>query len=497
MKCTKELEMQKEFDRQTYQLASENAKDVKNAQKKCLFGQNFCSIVDDWTLIPNSKMTKNQKLNCLIRLSVLIFVLLEFFNYKYSIHFLFIILLIILVLYFKSSEEPFDMNSNFTGNSRALQRWNKPVNTDNMYASSKPQLYSHSAYTDTNTDYLNFNTQEDGNGSANIDTTTNTNTNTNGTSMNSSNSNSNTNSKATVTGYETTPIELIDAQSYAQNYCKNANTNSNSNTNSTSDPKLQSGSSQTQPNLQSIKVSPVTDLLLGSVRGRPVTFDQLQQDPDSRRYLQEIQPGLFTYSTQIDPVNSNIGITQTNSIPNRRQMNMVTSSGEDYKPIFVRDSAFADDGRGDLDEYEETKFSQSRQHRFTTTDPFYNESAPVLSSNYTSYGKPYTSFYDIDSGTTKFAYVKDDSGDSYNHPVYLGKSNVDFIDYIDVNGRKNEIVENEMSLEDVKKTVENQFYTDTTYFRNDLMERQMAANNRIAWQQKAYPLSSQANTTTM
>jgi hypothetical protein len=49
------------------------------------------------------------------------------------------------------------------------------------------------------------------------------------------------------------------------------------------------------------------------------------------------------------------------------------------------------------------------------------------------------------------------------------------------------------SADDVKPFVENQFMADSTYHREDLMERQMAKRNRETWQLRYAPLSRAAH----
>ena len=63
----------------------------------------LCSL----NMIPTLDMTVNQRVNALTRMVFVIFIILLFFRYEYSIHFLLISVLIILILYFVSSKEPF------------------------------------------------------------------------------------------------------------------------------------------------------------------------------------------------------------------------------------------------------------------------------------------------------------------------------------------------------------------------------------------------------
>jgi len=83
--------------------------------------------------------------------------------------------------------------------------------------------------------------------------------------------------------------------------------------------------------------------------------------------------------------------------------------------------------------------------------------------------------------------------DAYRRPNFIIRSNVDFVDYHDPNGKIKPYYERSASLADTKDIVENRYDADSLMHREDLMSRQMAKRNAEMWQLREAPLRKQNN----
>lgn len=111
----------------------------------------------------------------------------------------------------------------------------------------------------------------------------------------------------------------------------------------------------------------------------------------------------------------------------------------------------------------------------------------IFDPRFTGYGDPYSSYLDVDKG--QISYYYGDNVDAYRHPVFIGRSKVDFIENREPMGKVRPMFrrERDMCLNDAIEEAENRFVNDTTTFRESLMGSQMAKRNSEMWQVRYFP----------
>ncbi len=434
------------------------------SDKDSVWTENPCSLVNAYwyEFFPNCEMSDNRKTNSLTRLVILVFIVLTAIGFSNAVAFLLFAILVILIKYFLSvKRENFDNMSNeiflndsaYNSQSKSFRKYNKPVNSANIFEQTNFNSNIYTSKADKQQDFDEFDINAD---------------------------------------VYTEPKKYTNLTfSDANGYCK-----SQDNTPQTQ-VQTQVQQSQTTPNQElplkndkpqvdkSFAITPITDLLLANYNNQFVPSKTLLAN-NAGRYLQEISPGVFTYAETSDTINSNIGISEADDLPPRTEFRLLNGNGTSDR-MFYRSNNSVPANRNTKPDSQ----NNSRTHTFTTSDPRLQQPANY-SSNYTKYGAQHETFIDPDSGVTKYAFKQTDNT-GYNKPVYMGSSNVNFINFVDPLGRKNEIAQNELSLQNTKDVVEDQFITDSQYFRDDIMERLSRKNNAIAWQQKAFPLSRASN----
>src|SRR5436190_13055928 len=103
--------------------------DNNKKRKEKVWFKDICFLLDKSDIIPNNYMSKDEKINTITRLSLLIFSCMVVVKYKYSVTFLSLSLIIILILYFINTKEYFDMehtpmihNPLIAQNSKAIRK---------------------------------------------------------------------------------------------------------------------------------------------------------------------------------------------------------------------------------------------------------------------------------------------------------------------------------------------------------------------------------------
>lgn len=190
--------------------------------------------------------------------------------------------------------------------------------------------------------------------------------------------------------------------------------------------------------------------------------------------LDQLQPNVYTFTAEPESANANIGITETNGFPPRTEL--MDDAGN---TVYYR---LQQDYAGDLSSY-------SRPKVVLPAAPA-NNPAKIYNTTYTGYGRPAFSIYNPEIGQNSYLYEQSfDTPDA--KPLYLTRSNLDFIEYTDPMGRTNPILETSIGVETTQDVAMNSFYNDSTNFRNDISEKLMRKQNAIAWQNKLLPRGRQ------
>jgi hypothetical protein len=215
-------------------------------------------------------------------------------------------------------------------------------------------------------------------------------------------------------------------------------------------------------------------------------FDQ----PDRRMYLQDIQPKMYSYSMNQEPINSNLGISY-NPQPAPRFLDQVNNNGVNM-PLYSRidpQLVRSDGTRGQIN-------AQPLRTEWSANYSSYIPSAgsidfeDIYDPRFNSYGDGQRAYSDINTGQVKY-YVSD--LDAYRQPNFITRSNVEFTEYRTPQNQVWPEYNRTASLDDMRSKVASQYDADSMFFRQDLMEHQMSKMNRENWQQRFAPLRKTNN----
>jgi len=220
--------------------------------------------------------------------------------------------------------------------------------------------------------------------------------------------------------------------------------------------------------------------------------------PTDTLFNQDIQPKKdFSYFVERhQPINGNYAISEIpdwNESPEKVYYNREShrniermpnkrgfASYGAYDPQLVRDS-------GPAGRLAEMPIRSEWSARLSSHDPTgtidYNS---IFDPRFTGYGDPYRSYLDVDKGQISYYYG---DVDAYRHPVFIGRSKVDFIEDREPMGKIRPMYRRErsMCLNDAIEEAENRFVNDTTSFRESIMGSQMAKRNSEMWQMRYFP----------
>lgn len=181
-------------------------------------------------------------------------------------------------------------------------------------------------------------------------------------------------------------------------------------------------------------------------------------------FTQTIQPGVYTKSDIIEPVNSNIGISFTQQFP-PVTCEMTENGGTLYTshdPNLV-DVKVPDDN-------------------FEVSEAVTN--ANIYDPRHSGYGTSYRSYTEEVTGQTRFAY---DDVNAIRMPNYITRSNIDFEPYADSYGPMKNPKGNEFHSK-IRSLAQDSWLRNSLKFRNDIQERSMRKHNANAWQQRVAPI---------
>jgi hypothetical protein len=184
-------------------------------------------------------------------------------------------------------------------------------------------------------------------------------------------------------------------------------------------------------------------------RTRKKEFNDMNDDNsfhNRNMNTQTIQPGVYFKNEVMEPVSSNIGITET-----KRSIHPV-------KTI---------DDNGDI--YYNEYNNDARFKRITPKDVGPED---IYDPRFTGYGTSYRSYFDEFVGQPKFYY---DDVDAMRMPNYLVRSKIDHLEFADQYGPMKD--DYSSNSDNMREMVNQSFLDNSLEFRNDLQERLMRKRN--------------------
>jgi hypothetical protein len=209
------------------------------------------------------------------------------------------------------------------------------------------------------------------------------------------------------------------------------------------------------------------------------------------KYLSNVQPNQYSYSDVTYPINSNIGISYTPTIPPKILDQVATPYGTHplyhrIDPQLIRDDNIPFERQQELPR----RTAWSAKYSGFEAAPGTVNFEDIYDPRFNGYGDEYRSYGDVNLGKIQYYYG---DVDAYRSPNFGIRSKVDYIDYTDPMGRVIPEYDRKVGLNDIKKTVHDQFTADAMYFREGLQERLMRKRNSELWQLRAAPMRKDAH----
>ncbi|MHA2038433.1 MAG: hypothetical protein ACW98X_18525 [Promethearchaeota archaeon] len=218
-------------------------------------------------------------------------------------------------------------------------------------------------------------------------------------------------------------------------------------------------------NIDNIQVGLPSNLATGNCQK-----SQEMSDYNTNLYTQTIQPGVYTTNQIIEPINSNLGISQT----------------PQFQPVGCQSNPIS----GDVfyTEYDNNSVVHTPNVENKEVTEGINNSN-IYDPRFNGYGTSYRGYTDDMLGQPKFYY---DDVDSIRRPNYITRSNIDFeryADSYDTIQAGNE--EGNRHTSNIRAMANSSFLKSTIGFRNDLTERMMRKNNSVNALKRQFPKQTQ------
>jgi hypothetical protein len=488
---------------------------TRHITNKKVWIEDLCSIFNKRDIIPNVTMTKNEKINTITRLVILVFILMVITKYPYSITFLLLSLIIILILYFINTKEYYSSmdyptqyrNPLISQNSLSSKKMSiQPIITPRAHDKdvwSKPD-YRHSAVNYNQARYdlsEQYESVEQKENYTEFDPRLASYTN-----FTLDKYGELCNPKVVVpppqqvaASDNTTPIENVTPPPLLQPSVEKFgqrregfnppqrrerfdnvppqqnNFNSNSNSNYTVIPEETEDDNNFVPNQDLLIPKTIT-----SIYGEGAITNQ-----ERIKYLIQLQPNIYSYSDTTTPINSTLGISYTPENPPRVLDQVATPYGtyplyHRIDPQLIRDENLAPERREELPR----RTAWSAKYSMFDAGPGSVNIEDIYDPRFNGYGDEYRSYSDVNLGQVQYYYS---DIDAYRYPNFGIRSKVDFVDYTDPMGRVLPEYDRQVGLNDIKQTVHDQYTADALYFREGLQERLMRKRNSELWQLRAMP----------
>ena len=201
---------------------------------------------------------------------------------------------------------------------------------------------------------------------------------------------------------------------------------------------------------------------------------------------QSLQPGLLSMQQTSEPINGNLGISFT---PQLQPLISQPGMQRRLDPLLADEEISGLSGMRDR--------GPPPQPRVRLSD--------IYDPRFTGYGDPYRGYEDRMTGRPKWYYG---DIDTYKTPGYIGRSEVDHMDfeqgygplmeeYAGEEGSMGDLGSTERpwsELGDLRGKVEERYLADDIRFRTSMMESLMRKRNSEMWQRRVAPLSQSAHT---
>lgn len=213
---------------------------------------------------------------------------------------------------------------------------------------------------------------------------------------------------------------------------------------------------------------------------RKITPRTYTQDPDARDvFTHTMQPGVHVENSVIEPIRSNIGISETVQFPPVKQEydncgNVMFSDNSHDSSSLYNNSNNINSKKSNP--YTLSEFSTSRM-----TQP-----ENVYDPRHTGYGTSYRSYTDDLTGQTRYYY---DDVDAARMPDYITRNHMDHTQNGDTYGPQTQ----PKSAMEMRQYAQDEFDNNALQFRTELQERQMRKHNARAWQQRVAPIRTTNN----
>jgi hypothetical protein len=173
-----------------------------------------------------------------------------------------------------------------------------------------------------------------------------------------------------------------------------------------------------------------------------LNLDDMQREKN--KFVQTIQPNVYTFNDVIEPVSSNIGISQVNE---QQFVDKHFRNGNTYY----------------------NRYNQTKKHNIAY-DPNIVSQEDIYDPRFTGYGTSYRSYFDEFIGQPKFYY---DDIDAMRMPNYITRSNIDHLPFANQYGP----IQEHSNRGNIRDMVEKSYMNNNINMRNDLQESLMRKRN--------------------
>ena len=243
---------------------------------------------------------------------------------------------------------------------------------------------------------------------------------------------------------------------------------------------------------QNAQIPAITGQLMYQSPSRTFT-PQYFESPNSKLFLQNVQPQLYSYAMEQTPINSSIGIAYAPQIP-PRVLDQITNNGMDM-PLYssIDPQLVRSDGTPGQIASQPTRTNWSAEYSNFQAPPGSINFEDIYDPRFTSYGDPYRSYSDVNLGLVQYYYS---DIDAYKMPNFISRSNVDFVDFRTPQGQIWPEYARNVGIDEVRSHVENQVTADELFHREDMMSLQMDKRNREMWHLRFAPISTNGSNST-
>ena len=202
-----------------------------------------------------------------------------------------------------------------------------------------------------------------------------------------------------------------------------------------------------------------------------LSMSGLSRAPFMKRYndnlfTQTIQPGLYTRSEIVEPINSNMGISFTQQLP------PASSRIDPMTGALLRT---------EHDPRMSVSYVPNNNSKYTVNE------GDVYDPRFTGYGTSYRSYNDDELGQTRFYY---DDINAIRMPNYITRSHIDTQPFADRYGPiPTGFEKGNPHTGDIHRLAENAFLEGAIQHRTELSERLMRKVNSEQWQRRIAPIS--------